>query len=86
MPEHVSTFMWMGVAFPAALTVACMIGLARIRRRVRFETARWRPAPAPSLPAVPPQPGSGPRREFVELTPAERDAFAGLVRQLDDGN
>ncbi|MFI1168652.1 hypothetical protein ACH4UM_35080 [Streptomyces sp. NPDC020801] len=85
MPQHVSTLMWIGVAVPAALTIACVIGLARIRRGIRLETA-LRPSPAPSLPALPPQPESGPHREFVELTPAERDAFAGLMRQLGDGH
>ncbi|MET8248263.1 hypothetical protein ABZV31_29990 [Streptomyces sp. NPDC005202] len=83
MPEHVPTLMWIGVAVPAVLTVASMIVLARIRHRSRLETAQWHPTPA--LPALPTQPLSGPRRESVELTPAERDAFAGLVRQLSDG-
>ncbi|MGV9253271.1 hypothetical protein [Streptomyces sp. NPDC003697] len=91
MPEHVTILMWMGVAVPAALTVACVIELVRIRRRSRREIAHWRAAsglatvPAPSRPPVGPQPASGPRRESVELTPAEEDAFAGLVRRLNDG-
>ncbi|MFF8944340.1 hypothetical protein ACF1A5_19120 [Streptomyces sp. NPDC014864] len=84
MPEHVSPLMWMGVAVPAALTAACLIGLARIRRAVRLETAH-RPT-LPRLPAVPHQSESGPHRESVELTPAERDAFVGLMRQLDEGH
>ncbi|MFF9410734.1 hypothetical protein ACF1B0_35195 [Streptomyces anandii] len=85
MPQHVSLLMWFGVAVPAALIVACMISLARFRRAVRFETVRR--APAARLSALPPQPGpGGPHREFVELTPAERDAFAGLIRQLDEGH
>ncbi|MDF3300592.1 hypothetical protein [Streptomyces tropicalis] len=84
MPEHVSPLMWMVVALPAALTAACVVGLARIRRGVRLELARRQPTPR--LPALPPQPVTGPRREFVELTPAEQDAFAGLVRRLDDSH
>ncbi|MFC9288183.1 hypothetical protein ACFT0E_16200, partial [Streptomyces sp. NPDC057052] len=35
-----------------------------------------------ALPAVPPQGQAGPHREAVELTPAERAAFEGLVRRL----
>ncbi|MEU3348724.1 hypothetical protein ABZ723_27775 [Streptomyces sp. NPDC006700] len=83
MPQHVSTLMWIGVAVPAALTVACLIGLARIRRTIRLETARQQSAPR--LPGLPLQRGTGPGREFVELTPEEKDAFAGLVRRLGSG-
>ncbi|MEU6811872.1 hypothetical protein ABZ920_23425 [Streptomyces sp. NPDC046831] len=92
MPEHVSILMWMGVAVPAALTAACVIQLVRIRRRSRHETAQWRAASAlatvPAQPRTPSglQPASGPRRESVALTPAEEDAFAGLVRRLNDGS
>ncbi|MFD5265481.1 hypothetical protein [Streptomyces sp. NPDC058335] len=50
----------------------------------RQETDVLRPGPArpPRLPALPPQPRTGPPSETVELTPAERAAFAGLVRRL----
>ncbi|MFH9982728.1 hypothetical protein ACH4ND_26500 [Streptomyces sp. NPDC017179] len=82
MPQHVSTLMWIGVAVPAALTVACLIGLARIRRATRLETARQQSAPRPGLPL---QRGTGPGREFVELTSEEKDAFAGMVRRLGNG-
>ncbi|MFK4150177.1 hypothetical protein [Streptomyces sp. NPDC004065] len=82
MPQHVSILMWFGVALPAALTVACMVALARIRRGVRLEIARR--LPAPGLTALPAQPA--PHREHVELTAAEKDAFAGLMRQLGDGH
>ncbi|MFE9174197.1 hypothetical protein ACFYNZ_32950 [Streptomyces kebangsaanensis] len=84
MPEHVSLLMWFGVALPAALTFAAIIGMARIRRSLHLETARQHPDQR--LTALPPQPGTAPRRESVELTPAERDAFAGLMRRLGDGS
>ncbi|MET8028102.1 hypothetical protein [Streptomyces avermitilis] len=37
------------------------------------------------LRALPRQRRAGPALESVDLTPAERDAFAGLVRQFSDG-
>lgn len=43
------------------------------------------PAAARSLPALPRQRQAVPHLETVELTPAEKAAFAGLVRQLSDG-
>ncbi|MEU6476089.1 hypothetical protein ABZ858_04200 [Streptomyces sp. NPDC047017] len=79
MPEHVSILIWCGVILPAALVIACAIGLAGYRFGLRFEIRR-----RPQLPALPAQRGSGPHREYVELTPAERAAFAGLVRRLGD--
>ncbi len=79
--------MWIGVAVPAALTTACLIGLARIRRGIRrgirLETARQQSVPR--LSGLPLQRGAGPGREFVELTPEEKAAFAGLVRRLGNG-
>lgn len=38
----------------------------------------------PEAPGLPYQRQTAPEMEAVELTPAERDAFAGLVRQLGD--
>ncbi|MFJ9717110.1 hypothetical protein ACIRPQ_14385 [Streptomyces sp. NPDC101213] len=43
---------------------------------------RPRPPAGRALPAVPLQGQDGPHREAVELTPAERAAFEGLVRRL----
>ncbi|MER6981088.1 hypothetical protein [Streptomyces carpinensis] len=83
MPEHVSILIWFGVVVPAALIVACAIGLAGYRFGLRFEIRRRH---HPGLSALPHQRGSGPHREYVELTPAERAAFAGLMRQLSDGH
>jgi hypothetical protein len=72
-----------GVAVLALATVVWVIGLSRILRRHRFEATVWHSGHP--LHALPNQREAGPRLESVELTPAERDAFAGLVRQLSDG-
>ncbi|WP_369235551.1 hypothetical protein AB5J56_26145 [Streptomyces sp. R21] len=83
MPEHVSTLQLIGVAVLALATVIWVVGLVRLLRRNRFELAAWRQGDA--LGALPSQRQAGPVVEAVELTPAERDAFAGLVRQFSDG-
>ncbi|MEV6613537.1 hypothetical protein AB0N31_06590 [Streptomyces sp. NPDC051051] len=57
---------------------------------IRPDTGPRRPGPARpprssdrrALPAVPPQGQAGPHREAVDLTPAERAAFEGLVRRI----
>ncbi|MEV6834989.1 hypothetical protein AB0N17_10800 [Streptomyces sp. NPDC051133] len=88
MPEHVSTLQWAGAAVLTLAGVAWAFGVLRLLRRFRTEALRELPAVRPAgpvrLPVLPAQPQSGPPRESVELTPAERDAFAGLVRQLGD--
>ncbi|CAL9486738.1 hypothetical protein SUDANB176_03163 [Streptomyces sp. enrichment culture] len=38
----------------------------------------------PAVPAIPRQRQTGPRAEAVRLTPAERDAFARLVRRFGE--
>ncbi|MEV0175760.1 hypothetical protein AB0I00_32180 [Streptomyces sp. NPDC050803] len=83
MPEHVSIFQLLGVAVLALVTVAWAVGLARVLRRSRPGAALWHADPA--LSALPHQRQAGPQLEAVQLTPAEQDAFAGLVRQLVDG-
>ncbi|MGW4272330.1 hypothetical protein ACWEGQ_08180 [Streptomyces seoulensis] len=83
MPEHVSMLILCGVALPAVLIIACALVLAGYRYGLRFEIRRR--TPVPGLPALPPQRTSGPHREYVELSAAERDAFAGLMRRLSDG-
>lgn len=83
MPQHVSILQLTGVAVLALATVVWVIGLSRILRRSRFEATRWHSGHP--LHALPNQREAGPHLESVELTPAERDAFAGLVRQLSDG-
>ncbi|MFI9806359.1 hypothetical protein ACIHEJ_18715 [Streptomyces sp. NPDC052301] len=80
MPEHVSTLQWAGAVVLTLAGVAWAFGVLRLLRRFRAEALRE--LPAVRLPVLPAQPQSGPPRESVELTPAERDAFAGLVRQL----
>jgi hypothetical protein len=80
--EHVSILQSLGVALLAFATVVWVTGLIRLLRRARSGADLWG---ADALHALPQQPHAGPRLESVELTPAERDAFAGLVRQLSDG-
>ncbi|MGQ4383025.1 hypothetical protein [Streptomyces sp. SAS_270] len=83
MPEHASILQLTGVAVLALATAVWVVGLIRLLRRNRFEAAAVRPGDA--LWALPSQRQTGPGVECVELTPAERDAFAGLVRQFSDG-
>lgn len=83
MPEHVSILQLTGVAVLALATVAWVIGLTRVLRGTLSEATPWHSAHP--LYALPNQREAAPHLESVELTPAERDAFAGLVRQLSDG-
>ncbi|WP_128431500.1 hypothetical protein [Streptomyces cyaneus] len=83
MPEHVSFLQLLGPVVLALAAVLWVIGLARVLRRARLKSSPWRTRPAPS--ALPHQRQTAPELEAVELTPAERDAFAGLVRQLSNG-
>ncbi|MEU0003298.1 hypothetical protein ABZ079_03045 [Streptomyces sp. NPDC006314] len=83
MPEPVPTLQLIGVAVLAVAAVAWAVVLWRLLRRTGLRAPARRPA-AP-LPALPRQRRVGPPLESVELTPAEHDAFAGLVRQLADG-
>jgi hypothetical protein len=83
MPQHVSFLQLMGVAVLVLAGTLWTVGLVRILRRHRpGTTARRRRA---TLRALPHQRVAGPHLESVELTPAERAAFAGLVRQFSDG-
>ncbi|MEV6115662.1 hypothetical protein AB0L59_24940 [Streptomyces sp. NPDC052109] len=83
MPEHVPTLQLIGVAVLAAAAVVWAAVLTRLLRRPGLRApARRSSAP---LPALPRQRRVGPPLESVELTPAERAAFAGLVRQLANG-
>ncbi|MFD3500810.1 hypothetical protein ACFWWT_18020 [Streptomyces sp. NPDC058676] len=80
MPEHVSVYQLLGMTFLVLVTIAWGTGLVFMLRRGRGEAALWPSARA--LPALPHQRQVGPQRESVELSPAEEDAFAGLVRRL----
>ncbi|MFH8346141.1 hypothetical protein [Streptomyces sp. NPDC018045] len=86
-----------GLAILLTVTVGWAASQARIVRRHRFGTPHGNRAgrgtgygagdgigAGPLLRAVPRQTGpAGPPSERVELSAAEREAFAGLVRQLD---
>jgi hypothetical protein len=82
MPEHVSVYQLLGMTLLVLVTLGWGIGLVVMVRRGRARAARWH---ARTLPAVPHQRQVGPRRESVELTPAEEAAFAVLVRRLSAG-
>ncbi|MFJ4435176.1 hypothetical protein [Streptomyces sp. NPDC088923] len=90
MPQHVSVMQQVGVAALVTAAVAWAVGLARGARGVRGVrgtepvSPRVATTPAPAgarRPRIPRQ--SVPASESVELTPAERAAFAGLVRRLE---
>ncbi|MEV0186421.1 hypothetical protein AB0I54_45490 [Streptomyces sp. NPDC050625] len=81
MPEHVSIFQLTGVVGLALVTATWVI-LLRTRRRARAVVVVRRSGPV--LQALPHQRQAPPHRESVELTPEERDAFAGLMRRLDE--
>ncbi|SCD46882.1 hypothetical protein GA0115251_10889 [Streptomyces sp. TverLS-915] len=91
MPQHVSVMQQVGVAALVTAAVAWAVGLARGARGDRgvrgTEPAVPRAATIPASagtrrPRIPRQ--SVPASESVELTPAERAAFAGLVRRLEE--
>lgn len=84
MPEHVSVYQLLAMTLLVLVTLAWSAGLVLMLRRGRFEATVWRAA-ARSLPALPHQRRDGPYLESVELTTAEKDAFAHLVRQLVTG-
>ncbi|MET7681388.1 hypothetical protein [Streptomyces sp. NPDC005423] len=83
MSQHVSMLQLAGAAVLALVTVVWVIALSRLLRHGRSGTSVWSAGHLPH--ALPGQRSGGPHRESVELTSAERDAFAGLVRQLSDG-
>ncbi|MQY37881.1 hypothetical protein SRB17_58880 [Streptomyces sp. RB17] len=83
MPEHLSTLQLAGAAVLTLAGVAWAIVVVRLLRRFRAAALREVPA-ARRLTFLPPQPKAGPALEKVELTPAEKDAFAGLIRRLGD--
>lgn len=84
MPEHVSFLQLLGPVVLALAAVLWVIGLVRILRGIRRERSPRRPGGS-TVSGLPQQRKAAPDVEAVELTPAERDAFAGLVRQLSDG-
>lgn len=81
MPAHVSILQLVTAVVFALASAVWVLGLIRIRRH-RFErTARHHGGTLRSLPA---QRRGAPPGESVKLTPAERDAFAGLVRRFGE--
>ncbi|WP_086870568.1 hypothetical protein [Streptomyces viridochromogenes] len=83
MPEHVSILQLLGPVVLALAAVLWVTGLLRLLRRYR--PVNQRRASGQPLPGLPRQRQTAPDREAVELTPAERDAFAGLVHRLNTG-
>jgi hypothetical protein len=83
MYTHVPILQLVTLAAFALATVLWVVGLLRIRRH-RGQSAV--PRRAGTLGALPGQRRSGPQWDSVELTAAERDAFANLVRRLSDGH
>ncbi|MER7675133.1 hypothetical protein [Streptomyces sp. NPDC096934] len=82
MPEHASISQLIGLAVLALVTVVWALGLIRLTRRAR--AAGLLGPRRTVLRAMPGQRRTGPVAESVELTPEERAAFAGLVRQFSD--
>ncbi|MFG2120649.1 MULTISPECIES: hypothetical protein [unclassified Streptomyces] len=73
MPEQVSTLQVIGVTVLTLAGVVWAVAVTRIMRRARVEAV---------LAAFPHQRFGPPPQEYVELSAAEQDAFAGLVRRL----
>ncbi|MEU6660635.1 hypothetical protein [Streptomyces sp. NPDC046821] len=67
-------FQPIGVAFLAAVAVMWVVGVVRLIRHVVW----GKPRPVSPMPVQ----SGPPAMESVPLTPAECDAFAGLVRQF----
>ncbi|MFF4017940.1 hypothetical protein [Streptomyces sp. NPDC001843] len=80
MPAHVSIHQLVVVTLLALATAAWVTVVTGVLRRRRYEAAARRSARFPR--ALPEQHPHAPERESVELTPAEQDAFAGLIRRL----
>ncbi|MFF6811367.1 hypothetical protein ACFZAG_15955 [Streptomyces sp. NPDC012403] len=94
MPEYTTLSRTTGATVLTLVAMACAAGLADALRRRRGrmrERTRERLEAAPrhtphGTPVIPRQQRTGPPVESVRLTPAERDAFAVLVRRLSEGN
>lgn len=84
MPAHVSILQLVTAVVFALASAVWMLGLIRVRR-YRFENAARRDGGnGGMLGSLPAQRRGAPPWESVELTPAERDAFAGLVRRFGE--
>ncbi|MEU1305975.1 MULTISPECIES: hypothetical protein [Streptomyces] len=80
MPDDVSILAMLGVTLLVLAAVAWTAVLVLLLRRARSEGAARRSGRG--LPGFPRPRQAAPPLEAVELTPAEQDAFAGLVRRL----
>ncbi|MEZ3179980.1 hypothetical protein KYY02_15185 [Streptomyces pimonensis] len=96
MPEYTTLSRTTGATVLTLVAVACAAGLADALRRRRGRTRAREPfgeaarqrhtGHAPhGTPVVPRQRRTGSCEEAVRLTPAERDAFAVLVRRFSEG-
>ena len=89
MPEYVSILQLTGVSVLALAMGVWIAGLIRLLRAPRRAGGVRHHGDVPhrsdALRALPRQRQAGPALESVKLTLAERDAFAGLVRQFSDG-
>ncbi|MFI8232037.1 hypothetical protein ACIGDI_24680 [Streptomyces sp. NPDC085900] len=82
--EHVPVLQSMGAAILLLTAALWVFALYALSRRGHFgPVPRLAGGRSPRL--LPRRRQSAPHLESVELTPAERAAFAGLVRQLSDG-
>ncbi|MFE4665207.1 hypothetical protein ACFRI7_37890 [Streptomyces sp. NPDC056716] len=86
MLETFTPLQWAGATVLVLCAVAWIVGVVRLLRHGRTGYAVWHSgrAGAHTLAALPDHRQSAPQLESVELTPAEQDAFAGLVRGLDE--
>ncbi|MCX4720424.1 hypothetical protein [Streptomyces virginiae] len=81
MLPSISLAQEIGLAVLLVAAIVSFTGLRHLRGDARFPHAE--PAAAESLPMIPSQRGSaGHPMESVELTEAEKQAFAGLVRTI----
>ncbi|GGV86023.1 hypothetical protein [Streptomyces griseoloalbus] len=94
MREHGTISRTAGTAVLTLVAVVCTAGLAdalrrrrgRLRERAQGRSEAARRHTPHGIPTVPRQRRTGPSAEAVDLTDAERDAFAGLVRRLSEGD
>ncbi|MFE0327906.1 hypothetical protein ACWEWI_26445 [Streptomyces sp. NPDC003753] len=80
MPAHESIPLVVSVVVAAVATGLWVIGLFQMHRQYRKGVMR-----RGTLRGVPRQRWTAPHWDSVHLTPAERDAFAHLVRRFRDG-
>ncbi|MFF4752536.1 hypothetical protein ACWD5R_36580 [Streptomyces sp. NPDC002514] len=80
MPDYLSVLAALGASLLVLVAVAWAVVLVLLLRGSRSGSTAGRTGR--TLSGLPRQRQAAPHVESVELTPAEQDAFAGLVRQL----